>query len=160
MTVWWIQFIEYINKWLPIFLTGYSTMRPTRIGVFPPTKVACLKASENLEHPIISEPTNTTSFGRHKALDWWVALYILESNPRTWGEHNIFINFWRFGGISGSQPSNFSFTNQIPKAANLPMNLPKPWRVVHDGNSLPRHWEVALKAGPFTEVQFGKLNKS
>ena len=86
----------------------------------PPTKVACLKASEKLEHPIISEPTNTTSFGRHKALDWWVALYILESNPRTWGEHNIitFLEIW--GDL---RISTFEFFLYQPKFQRLRTSL-------------------------------------
>ena len=118
----------------------------------PPTKVACLKASEKLEHPIISEPTNTTSFGRHKALDWWVKHCIQwESNPPP--EENITI----FGDLGGSQDLNLRIFPLPTKFQRLRTSLwtsptltVSPWCFRN-----PRHWEVALKAGPFTE-----LNKS
>ena len=165
MTVWWIQFIAYINKWLPIFLTGYSTMR--RIGVSaysPPPKVPCLKGEWKIGTPHhFGTNKITTSFGRHKALEWWVKHCLQwESNPPTWGRTSHFLEI-----LGGSQDLNLrdpfpNYQPRLPKAAGFPIEPPP----TPDESSRecfrkkPRHWEVALKAGPFTEVQFGKLTKS
>ena len=74
-------------------------------------------------------------------------------------ENIISSHFWRFWGISGSQPSNFSFTNQGFQRLQPPYEPPQPWPFLHDVFEKPRHWEVALKAGPFTEVIIWKAEK-
>lgn len=97
MTVWWIQFIEYINKWLPIFLTGYSTMRPTRIGLSPPPKWLVWRrvknwntpSFRNQQTPHLLEGTKLWTDESH-CIQW-------ESNPPP-EENIISSHFWIFWG--------------------------------------------------------------
>ena len=67
----------------------------------------------------------TTSFGRHKALEWWVKHSLQwESNPPTWGRTSHFLEI-----LGGSQDLNLrdpfpNYQPRLPKAAGFPIEPP------------------------------------